>query len=59
MIVAAANCGTKFLLKLLEIIFQAFTNPANGKYAWVGADQAEMVVLQDFNRSSELICWKD
>ena len=59
LIVAAANCGKKFLLKLLEIIFQAFTNPANGKYAWAGADQAEMVVLHDFRWSSELICWKD
>ena len=59
LIVGPANCGKTFLLKPLEIIFRAFTNPANDKYAWVGADQAEVIVLQDFRWSSELICWKD
>ena len=59
MIVAPANCGKTFLLKPLEIIFRAFTNPANDKYVWFGADQAEVIVLQDFRWSSELICWKD
>ena len=53
------NCGKTFLLKPLEIIFRTFTNPANAKYAWVGADQAEVIALQDFQWSSELICWKD
>ena len=28
-------------------------------YAWKGADQAEVIVLQDFRWNSELICWKD
>ena len=59
LIVGPANCGKSFLLKSLEIIFQTFTNQANDKYAWVGADQAEVVVLEDFRWSSELICWKD
>lgn len=53
------NCGKTFLLKPLEIIFRTFTNPANAKYAWVGADQAEVIALQDFHWSSELICWKN
>ena len=59
LIVGPANCGKTFLLKPLEIIFWAFTSPANDKYAWVGADQAEVIVLQDFRWSSKLICWKD
>ena len=59
LIVGPANCGKTFLLKPLEIIFRAFTNPANDKYAWVGANQAEVVVLQDFRWSSEIISWKD
>ena len=48
-----------FLLKPLEIISQAFINPVNHKYAWVGADQAEVIVLPNLGWSSELICWKD
>ena len=56
--VGPAYCGKTFLLKPLEIIFRAFANPANNKYARVGGDQAEVIVLQDFRWSSELICWK-
>ena len=29
------------------------------KYGWVGANQTEVVVLQDFRWSPKLICWKD
>ena len=51
----APNCGKTFLLKPLRIIFGAFINPPNGKYVWVGADQADLIVSQDFRWSSELI----
>ena len=54
-----ANSGKNFMLKPLEIIYHAFSNPANDKYAWVGADNAEVIILQDFRWSSELISWKD
>ena len=46
LIAGPANYGKKFMLKLLEIIFRAFTNPAKHKYAWVVAGQAEVIVLQ-------------
>ena len=59
MITCPANCGKTFMLTPLEIIYHAFSNPANDKYAWVGADHAEVIILQDFRWSSELICWKD
>ena len=59
MITGPANCGKTFMLKPLEIIYNAFSSPANDKYAWVGADNAEVIILQDFRWSSELICWKD
>ena len=58
-IVGPANCGKTFLFKPLEGIFKVFCNPANDKYAWVGADQVEIIVLQDFRWSPELIAWKD
>ena len=48
MIVDPANCGKTFLLKPLGIIFRAVINPANNKYAWVGADHTKVIVLQDF-----------
>ena len=42
-------------------IFQdrLFDNPANDKYAWFGADEAEVILLQDFRFSKEVIPWKD
>ena len=40
-------------------ICNAFSNQANDNYAWVGADNAEVIILQNFRWGSELICWKD
>ena len=54
-----ANCGKNFMLKPLEIIYHAFSNTSNDTYAWVGADNAEVIILQDFRQSSEFICQKD
>ena len=46
--------------KLLEDFYaQPTSNPANDKYAWIGGDKAEIIVLQDFRWSSKLITWKD
>ena len=59
MIVEQSNCGKTFMLKPLEHIYHAFCSSANSKYAWLGADQAEVIVLQDFRCSPELICRKD
>lgn len=50
--------GKTFLLKPLELFFNTFTNPASDKYAWVGADSAEAISLNDFRWSRELIEWK-
>ena len=47
------------MLKPLEIIYNAFSNAANDKYALVTADNVEVIPLQDFRGSSELICRKD
>ena len=58
MIIGPANCGKTFMLKPLELIY-VFSNPANDKYAWVGADTAEIMVLQDFRWCRDSIPWKD
>ena len=59
MITGQANRGKTCMLKPLEIIYNAFSNAANDKYALVAADNAEVITLQDFRGSSELICLKD
>lgn len=59
MLIGPTNCGKTFMLKPLESIFNVFSNPANDKYGWVGADIAELILLQDFRWSREGITWKD
>jgi hypothetical protein len=59
MIVGPANCGKTFLLNPLNQLFQTFTNPATTSYAWVGSENAEVIFLNDFRWSPEILAWKD
>ena len=61
MIYGPSNCAKTSMLRPLKSIFQdrLFDNPANDKYAWVGADEAEVILLQDFRFSKEAIAWND
>jgi len=59
LITGPTNCGKSFLLNPLEIVFKAFVNPANGKYAWIGLDECEVAYLNDFRWSPEMITWSD
>lgn len=59
LIVGPTNCGKTFLLSPLQLIFETFSNPANDKYAWLGAEEAEVIFLNDFRWSSEMIAWKE
>ena len=47
LIVGPANCAKTFLLKPLEKIYECFTSPAKDKYCWVGADESEVILLQE------------
>ena len=49
------NCGKTFILKPLKTIYNAFSDPAREKYAWVGVDKEEEIILEDLQWSSELI----
>ena len=40
-------------------MFKAFVNPATGRYFWVGPDECEVVYLNDFRWSTEIIAWSD
>ena len=59
MLVGCACSGKTFLLDPLCLLFKAFVNPASDKYAWVGAEESEVIYLNDFRWSSSLISWKD
>ena len=53
-----ANCGKTFILSPLKVIYKAFVNPASGSFAWVGAETAEVILLNDFRWSSAVITWE-
>ncbi len=53
------NCGKTFLLNPLNAVFNTFTNPATTTFAWVGASEAEVVFLNDFRWSPQIIPWHD
>lgn len=59
MIVGPANCAKKFLLNPLNVIFNTFSNPESTSFAWVGAEQAECIFLNDFRWSPAVIQWHD
>ena len=59
MIVGVANCGKTFLLNPLNVIFNTFSNPASTSFAWVGAEKAECIFLNDFRWSPSIIQWHD
>ena len=59
MIVSPAVCGKMFTLNPLNELFQTLTNPATTRYAWVGSENAEVIFLNDFRWSQEILTWKD
>ena len=59
MIIGYANCGKTFLFKPMTKIFNAFVSPASGTFAWVGAEQKEIVFLNDLRWNEKLIPWSD
>ena len=54
-----ANCGKTFILSPLKEIYSTFCNPATGTFAWVGAEEAEIIVLNDFRWKPSIIAWSD
>lgn len=54
-----ANTAKTFMLTPLKIIYKAFVNPATGGFAWVGAETAEVIMLNDFRWHPTMIAWSD
>ena len=59
MLTGPANCGKTFLLNPLNSIFQTFTNPATTSFAWIAAEEAEVIFVNDFRWSPQVIPWHD
>jgi len=59
MLIGPTNCGKTFLLTPLQLLYKCFSNPSNDKYAWIGVDECEVIFLNDFRWSPELISWKE
>ena len=59
LIVGPANSAKTFLLTPLTKFFENFSNPANDKYVWLGAESAEIIFLIDFRWVPEMIAWKE
>ena len=54
-----ANCGETFILNPLNSIFRTFSIPATTSFAWVGAQDCEVIFLNDFRWSEKIIPWHD
>ena len=54
-----ANCGKTFILNPLNVVYKTFSNPASTSFAWVGAENCEIVFLNDFRWSSQILAWHD
>lgn len=52
LITVRTNCGKSFILKPIAKVFNTFDNPATSSFAWVGADLAEVIFLNDFHWTS-------
>ena len=59
LLVGGGNCGKTFMLKPLRKIYNTFSNPATGSFAWLGVEKAEMIFLNDFRWDRTVIAWKD
>lgn len=54
-----ANTGKTFMLSPLKKVFNTFSNPATGTFAWVGVQNAEVVLLNDLRWHPSMIAWGD
>ena len=59
MIAGVENCEKTFLFNPLNVIYNTFCNPASTSFAWVGAEKAEIVFLNDFRWTPSVIQWHD
>ena len=54
-----ANCRKTFLLIPLNRVYNIFTNSATTTFAWVGPEDADVIFLNAFRWSKQIIPWHD
>ena len=59
LLLGPANCGKMLLLDPLTEIYDTFVNPSSCKYAFVGAENKELIFLKDLRWSQEMIPWQE
>ena len=59
LIFGPTNCGKSFTLKPITKLFNTFDNPATTSFACVGAEEAELIFINEFRWSSQVIPWHD
>ena len=52
-----ADCGKSFLFFPLKKIFRCFANPASSTFNWLGVENAEVIFLNDFRWTPQVIPW--
>ena len=57
LVTGPSNCGKSFILNQLCEIYDTFCNPASTSFAWVGVENSEVIFLNDFRWSAQIIPW--
>ena len=55
MVIRPTNSGKTFLFSPLEKVFQVFSNPAEEGHAWMETERNEIIFLNDFRCSKEIL----
>ena len=58
-LVVPANCRKTFFLNPHTKIYDTFLNPSSSKYAFVGAENKELIFLNDLRWNQEIIPWQE
>ena len=59
LITGPRDCAKTFLLRPLTKIFNCFTNPSSGTYAFVGIQNKEVAFLNDLRYNTLMLPWQD
>ena len=59
MLIGRTNTAKSWIMKPLKLIFGAclFSNPLMDKFGWLTIEEKQVIVLNDFRYSSELVPW--
>ena len=59
LLVGPAQCGKAFLLNPVTEVYDTFLNPSSSKYAFVEAENKQLIFLNDLRRSQEINPWQE